>query len=193
MRGRRYIGSIDVSSHVKKSNHTWFVFIRNFNDSSEPLTISTGCRILASNAVAFLEDIKTTINHTPKAVRDISGRAESLIQTMHSNWSRHDQRIEEMKSRKLFFNEMSGLLIRAAEDGIISFLEMKKILRSYRKPTHVEFSSRTAWSLYNAMLAIKLSAPISTVIQKTIEITKLFDKFLQIKIVVTPFVQTEML
>ena len=59
-----------------------------------------------------------------------------------------------MMYRELSVETADSLILRSYEKGIISTLQLPKVLEEWRHPSFEEFEPRTAWSLFNAFTAV---------------------------------------
>lgn len=191
--GLRYFGMMDVRSRSYSTDHSWVIAMENNNDVNGPVQISAGCKIFASGVTAFSDEVSAVISSSAKTLENMPGIVEGIVQQIHSQWNIHDQRIDAMKTHHLSNSEMSTLLVEALESGVIDSQEMLRIIRSYRKPNHTAFASRTMWSFYNACMSVKMSLPAPAMIAATTKLSQLFNKAIHFKPLAEIHVQADLI
>lgn len=191
--GLRYFGMLDIRSRNYTTDHSWVVGIVNSNDKSNPATIIAGCRIFASNALAFSSEISMTRRHTKNMDKELPKLVDSCIRELWQQWNRQDERLECYKRCRVDEMMAHHLILKSFESKIISTRDIQRILHLWRKPKSDRFNSRTAWSLFNCFLISLHELKAQSFIAATIKLTHLFDEKCEFNSIASPFIQPDLL
>lgn len=189
--GKEYFGMFEIRSRNYSPGQSWVLAVSNVNNKKSHLSISAGCRILASGNSAFSDEVSLTITYN--TIDSLGEMIDSTIQKVHSQWNVHDQRIDAMKTYHMGHEEMSGLLIELLQNKLLTSAELEKVFWLYQKPEHEAFSSRTMWSLYNAVMSVKQSLEAPAMISVTTKLSSVFNQAINFKPLTEKHVQPDLI
>lgn len=191
--GLRYVGILDVRSRNYATDHSWVVAAINSNDKSLSASILSGCRIFASNAIAFSAEIALSRRHTKDVRRDLPMIVDKAIEELYSQWNIQDKRLECYRECNIDDKQMHHLVMSAFEGGILSTRDLQRVVKFWRKPKDERFRSRTAWTLYNACLASLKELTVRPLMASTTKLTALFDRLCEFRCIAENIVQPELI
>src|SRR5262249_62091137 len=63
-------------------------------------------------------------------------------------------RIRILMNTELRSEQADSLILRAFEKGLLSYLQLPRVIQEWRRPSFDEFQPRTSWSLLNAFTTV---------------------------------------
>lgn len=145
----RFFGVLDLTSPLV-DGVSLSVGLRNSNDKTFPIGFCCGTRTFVCDNLAFSSEIVVSKRHT-RFGRDrfVEGIAHA-VRNLDEYQSAERQRIETLQQRTLRDDVADAMILRSAEQDIIGWRLIPKVLAEWREPSHDEFKPRTAYSLLNA-------------------------------------------
>src|SRR5262249_27901117 len=135
--------------------------LRTGNDRSLSLQLICGLRVSVCDNMSFSGDfLALRRKHTAGLSLDV---LDPALDRIEAQFGRLDHQIEAWKNRPLFDARAKLLLYEAFVTARVAPLRLlPAAVRFYFQPVHVEFTPRTAWSLYNAVTeTLKTLPPVS--------------------------------
>jgi hypothetical protein len=151
--GTRFFGTLDLATPVA-SGVALAVGIRNSTDKSFPLGFCAGNRVLVCDNLAFRSELLVRKKHTLHGARNFSAAIAQAVMSLSSFREQEAARIQALQTMELAPEQADSLILRSYEKGIISSLQLPRVLREWRAPRFAEFQPRTAWSLLNAYTTV---------------------------------------
>ena len=145
----RFFGVLDLESRII-DGISMAVGIRNSTDKSFPIGMTVGSRVFVCDNLAFHGEIVIAKKHTRfgenRYREGISKAVASLgqYQDAQAAW------IERLRRTTLPRETADSLILRSYEEELIGARTLPVLLQEWRKPSFIEFSDETAWSLWNA-------------------------------------------
>jgi hypothetical protein len=145
----RFFGVLDLTNRIM-DGISLAVGIRNSTDKSFPIGMTVGSRVFVCDNLAFHGEIVIAKKHTrfgeERYREGISKAVASLgqYQDAQAEW------INRLQARRLTRHEADSIILRSYEENLIGARTLPLLLQEWRKPTFIEFSDETAWSLWNA-------------------------------------------
>lgn len=132
------------------------VGLRSSYNKTLPLGLVAGTRVLVCSNLAFHADlINIRRLHTKNASLRFSQDIVGAIKLIPSFQESESKRIEMLKRTTLSEDQAEALILRSVIDRrIIPNRLLPKLVHEWREPTHDEFRSRSAWSLFNAFTTV---------------------------------------
>jgi hypothetical protein len=147
--GLRAFATLDLISPVAPGV-SLAVGIRNSNDQTFPISFAAGSRVFVCDNLAFKAESVVSRKHTRFGRDRFEGALSVVIKSLNAFRDAESRRITLMQSHELASEVADSLILQSFERGIIGARTLPAVIQEYRKPRHVEFEPRTAWSLLNA-------------------------------------------
>jgi hypothetical protein len=152
--GLRYFGMMQVQNGASNGDHAWVLGTRNSHDKSFPGGLVAGMGVFVCDNLSFSGQVKFIRKHTRFIVRDLPGLVQRAVGRLVEHWHDQDARLEAYKNAALTNPQVNDLMIRALDTRAVTVTEIPRVLKEWRKPQHVEFEPRTAWSLLNSFTEV---------------------------------------
>ena len=94
-------------------------------------------------------------------------------------WERTDGEIAAMMVRELSPAHAHHLMVEAVKAYVLPASRLPKVLEAWEEPKHEEFSSRTAWSLFNAFTEVENGAAPRQQMEGTLRLSALLWRELE--------------
>jgi hypothetical protein len=172
--GQRYFGLLEVRHGQSVDDYSWVLGLRNSHDKTFPAGLVAGMQVLVCDNLSFSGEVKLARRHTRFILRDLPSLAHQAVCRIVEHWQQHDQRIERYRETNVTDARAHDIVIRASDVGAITNRQIPDVLQEWREPGHEEFSSRTAWSLFNAFTEA-LKGNLALLPERTTALQGLFD------------------
>ena len=177
-RGAEFFGTLRLNTDIGGVEDLT-VGIRNSNNKKFPLGFCVGRTCFVCDNLAFSSDIVISKRHTRNGQDRYAEGIAHAIKQLHQYQTAETSRITCLRERTLSQTEADSLMLRSAEQDIIGWRALPKVIAEWRNPRHEEFAERNAYCLLQAftegMKESFLSQPNKTAF-KTIELQNLLVK-----------------
>ena len=177
VRGEQYFGLLTVQNGHNSKDYSWVVGLRNSHNKTLPAGLVVGSQVFVCDNLAFSGEIQVTRKHTTHIMAELPGLIEGAVLELTRKWVTKDERIARYRAFALPEAHAHNLIIHALENGAITAIKVPEVVREYHKPSHVEFASRTMWSLFNAFTQVLKGASPMILQERTIKLHNLFDSY----------------
>jgi hypothetical protein len=151
--GTRFFGTLDLATPVA-SGVALAVGIRNSTDKTFPLGFCAGNRVFVCDNLAFRSELLVRRKHTRYGEQRFQQAIAEAVMSLGSFKEAERVRIKAMMDQELRPEQADSLILRSFEKGIISTLQLPRIIREWREPSFEDFQPRTVWSLLNAFTTV---------------------------------------
>jgi len=172
--GARYFGLTQVRGVNDPVDYSWVLGIRNSHDKRFPAGIVAGASVFVCDNLSFSGEVKLSRKHTTNLLRDLPQLAAGAVGKLMNVWHHQGDRIERYKSHRLTDKAAHDLVVRSVDVGACPNRLIPSVLQEWRYPSHEEFRSRTAWSLFNAFTEV-LKGNLCELPNRTERLHALFD------------------
>lgn len=148
--GDRYFGLMQVENGQGPGDHAWILGLRNSHDQSFPAGLVVGSRVFVCDNLAFSGEIVLARKHTRWILRDLPGLVLGGVGQLGGCWHWQEERYAAYRSTLISDAAAHDLVIRALDVRAITATQVPEVVREWRRPEHLEFRRRSAWSLFNA-------------------------------------------
>lgn len=130
--------------------------LRTSYDRSFANGVSIGAAVFVCDNLSFSGDVTFERKHTAGMLRDLSWMISETVATLPTRFGAQSAAFEAFKRQEISDKDAHDLAIRFWDTGAIGVLEIPRLIREWREPTHHEFaqSGKTAWRLFNAATEI---------------------------------------
>lgn len=181
--GLRFFGTLDISACVLNGDSGGVrlaVGVRNSHDKKFCQGMTGGTRVLVCDNLMFTGDIVVTRRHTLRAVEEFEERVAAGVAGLEALAGTEGNRVRRMMDRDLEDRDAHDFVVRAADERVIPWSHVPKVLEEWRRPSHPEFEPRNLWSLTNAFTEVAKARftrnPMRTA-SETIRLTSLLEGF----------------
>ena len=158
--GMKMFGVLDLETSFEGCRFA--IGVRNSNDKSLRLALTSGIRVLVCSNLAFQGEFTPVLAKHSKNFSIIDSLAIG-VDRIQRNFEPLRQQVESWQSRQITDERAKLVIYRAFVEGDLSVPRTlaRDVHRNYFEPTHQEFAPRTMWSLSNAFTsALKSLDPI---------------------------------
>ena len=141
-------GTLDLESPIVEGV-SLSVGIANSTDKSISAKFCAGERVLVCSNLAFFSEVQIAAKHSVNVERRLNERVLTAVASLRPYCTAAQARIEQLQHRTLQRNEADSIILRAFEKKVVKARSLPKLIAEWRKPSHEEFETRTAWSLFN--------------------------------------------
>jgi hypothetical protein len=173
--GSRYFGMFQVANGQNSPDYGWVLGLRNSHDKTFPAGLVAGSGVFVCDNLAFSGEVKFARKHTLRIMSDLPGLASRAVGRLMEKWHSQDTRIETYKNAELRDIDANDIVVRALDARAITTTQLPKVLAEYRRPSHEEFSPRTAWSLFNSFTEVMKGTSLNEFPARTERLHGLFD------------------
>jgi hypothetical protein len=158
--GMKMFGVLDLETSFEGCRFA--IGVRNSNDKSLRLALTSGIRVLVCSNLAFQGEFTPVLAKHSKNFSIIDSLAIG-VDRIQRNFEPLRQQVERWQSRQITDEQAKLVIYRAFVEGDLSVPRAlaRDVHRNYFEPAHAEFTPRTMWSLSNAFTsALKSLDPI---------------------------------
>lgn len=189
---QRFIGIIDLRSReVPDTEKSWVIAVTNANDGKYGVSIYGGCRIFASNALAFHEELCVIGGHSEQVLTNLPVIVHKAINNLHGHWNVNDHRADCYKEHSLTRKEAHDIICQAISSDIVAGREIATLLDTYHNSIP-EFRPRNLWSLFNCIVINLNTLKVERTIERTIQLHQFLDSVAAFKIKASKFIQSNL-
>lgn len=177
----RWFAVLTLAFEGAPADYSLVAGIRNSHDKTFPTGLIVGSRVFVCDNLAFSGEISIKRKHTrniftdlPRLVGDAMGKLGDMRQSQET-------RIAAYKDRQIGDSEAHDLLIRAMDVKVLPNRIVPDVLNEWRKPRHVDFMPRNAWSLFNAFTEVLKQTSPTELPNRTIGLHGLMDALCNLK------------
>jgi hypothetical protein len=149
----RFFGTLDLATNLA-SGVSLAVAIRSSVDKSFPLGFCAGNRVFCCDNLAFRSELLVKRKHTVNGEARFTTAIAEAVTQLGDFQEMESQRIRTMMHAELSSERADSLILRAFEKGIVTTLDLPRVLHEWRNPSYGEFEDRTEWSLFNAFTTV---------------------------------------
>ena len=174
--GTRYFGVLSVTlPNRAESDFGFVVGIRNSHDMTYPAGLVAGTRVLVCDNLCFSGEVKISRKHTRFAERDLRHLTARAVGQLGDKFRGLDQRVLAYKEEPVTDTRAHDIIIRAVDCAAITPAQIPNVLEQWRRPAYEDFTSRTAWSLWNAFTEVFKTVNPHTALRRGEALHGLFD------------------
>lgn len=189
----RFIGLIELlSRHVEDDEKSWIIAATNANDGTDGVSIYGGCRVFASNALFFHEELSVIRNHTEKAFTELEHVVSSAVKNLHEHWSVNEDRAEAYKQFSLTREASHDIICQVIRNEIVAGRDIGSLLLNWHSPFSL-FPGRNLWSLFNCMTKILNGLKPVRMIDRTMKLVSYLDEISKFKNKATKHIQARLI
>ena len=159
--GMRMFGVLDLESGFEGCRFS--IGIRNANDKSMRLALTVGYRVFVCDNLAFQGDFTPVLAKHSKNFNVLDSLAIG-VDRIQRNFEPLAEQVMNWRDTQLSDSDAKLIIYRAFIEGDLEIPKhlAKDVHRNYFNPTHLDFASRTRWSLSNAFTsALKSLDPLA--------------------------------
>ncbi len=149
---------------------------RNSYDRSMSVGIAVGASVFVCDNLAISGDITVLRKHTSNVIRDMESLALQAIYRSQQTYAEILDDAYTMQAMPIDDDQAYRMLGLVYGRGIITPRQIPVAHREWESPTHVDFSDRTVWSLYNAITEALKSAPPQSILERHLSLHRLFGE-----------------
>jgi len=165
--------------HTFKSAETSMglaIGFRNSYDRSMSLAIVVGISVMVCSNLALSGDITALRKHTLHVQKDMQSMALSAIYKSQQVYKEILRDAEAMRLLEMGDDNAHRMLGLVFGRGIMTPRQIPVALREWRTPQHEVFKPRNVWSLYNAITEALKSSPPQSIMEKHLDLHRLFSE-----------------
>lgn len=155
------------------------IALRSSYDKSMAQTLLAGSQVMVcSNLNFYAEHIVKALN-TKNAATALDERLAPAMELVATSLAKQDAFINELKSIEIDDAYANDVMVRAAWDKHITWMDIPAVASAYYEPEHEAFEPRTSWSLFNAFTTAQ--TPLLRIspfkhVRRNIDMTSFFEK-----------------
>lgn len=185
--GMRCFGTIDLQ-HTIMEGVGLAIGWRNALDKSMSAGICVGERVFVCDNLAFNAEIVSLRRHTKHIMRDLPHKVGAALAKLPLYAEAVSKRIGQMQHVMIESEEQVSHVVRlAAQQDVLPWSQMGKVVAAWEQPAHDVFAVRNAWSLYNAFTEVckdRFSKNAVEAANETLRLNALFDSVFGFALVV---------
>jgi len=181
--GNRWFGVLDLSYAGAPADYTLVAGLRNSHDKSFPAGLCVGSKVFVCDNLAFSSEINLARKHTRYIMRDLPRIVGDAMGKLGGMRIAQEKRIDAYKTRDVSDTEAHDFLVRALDMKVIGCQALPHIVNEWRKPRHLDFMPRNAWSLFNAFTEILKAISPTELPNRTIGLHGMMDALCNLKTV----------
>lgn len=175
--GKRAFGLLGLQNGGPVNPDYQLVFgWRNSHDKTFPAAGALGSHVFVCDNLAISGEVTFGRKHTKNAERDLPGLVAAAVARLLDARGLQDKRIEAYKSFNLTDAKVHDILIQSLDVRVVGPVKLTNVLEQWRKPVHVEFEPRTAWSLFNAYTEVLKGLSLAELPRRTVRLHGLLDQ-----------------
>jgi len=151
--GQRLFGLIALEMPgLAQKDYGCVLGLRTSYDKSFANGVCIGAAVFVCDNLSFSGEVTFERKHTTGMLRDLSWMISETVSTLPMRFAAQSATFEAYKRRELEDRDVHDLAIRLWDTGALGALEIPKLIKEWREPTHSEFvePGKTAWRLFNA-------------------------------------------
>lgn len=149
----RLFGVLDIESKLT-DDASLAIGIRNSTDKSMAAGLALGERVFVCDNLAFSSMIVLRERHTKNILSRLSKSINSALSQVPQFTEHRAKQIELLKSETVDDHIADSLILDAAHQKACKVADVFDIRSEWREPSHVDFTPRNAWSLFNAFTEV---------------------------------------
>jgi hypothetical protein len=178
--GGQMFGVLTCSNGKPDRDHALAIGVRNSYDRSLAVGLTLGSRVFCCDNLAFSGEVTMHRKHTVNVFRDLPDLIYRMLSQVSSMRERSDGEIAAMKVRELQPAQAHHLMVEAVKADVLPASRLPKVIEAWEEPKHVEFTQRTAWSLFNAFTEVAKSSAPRAQMDGSLRLSSLFRRELQL-------------
>ena len=128
------------------------VGLRTSYDKTFPLGLVAGHRVIVCSNLAFRGDlVSVRRKHTRYGEQRFRTAIAAAVTRLADFRESERKRVAALQAMVLSTEQAESLILRAHLKDIVSYRLLRKVHHEWQEPSHDEFRSRTAWSLFNSV------------------------------------------
>src|SRR5712692_4815346 len=147
--GSQMFGVLTCVNGKPSADYALAIGLRNSYDRSLSVGLVAGTRVFCCDNLAFSGEVRMQRKHTVHVFRDLPDLIYRMLSQVSSMRGRIDGEIAAMKVRELPPAHAHHLMVEAVKANVLPASRLPKVIEAWEEPRHVEFTPRTAWSLFN--------------------------------------------
>jgi hypothetical protein len=151
--GHRFFATLDLRTRIMEGI-ALAVGIRNSTDKSMPIGFAAGERVFVCDNLSFSSEIVIARKHTRFGEQRFNEALSNAVLGLRQYEAVAQERIDRLRHCDLSEDAANSYLLQAAEQGIVGWRLLPKVIQGYRHPCHEEFKPRNAWSLFNSFTLV---------------------------------------
>jgi len=187
--GDRYFGALQLENGASHDDYALVVGLRNSHDKTFPAGLACGSGVFVCDNLAFSGEVRLSRKHTRWIQRDLPRLVATAVGKLGQLRVKQERRIEAYKNFALSDKDAHDLLVQAVDTQALPCTKLPAALQEWRKPSHDEFSDRTAWSLFNSVTEVlrasrrsageapEKNVPANRILRRTVPLHGLFDRY----------------
>jgi hypothetical protein len=172
--GNRMFGILTCLAPGEGKDYALAIGLRNSLDRTLSVGLCCGHKTFVCDNLAFSGEVSASRKHTINVFRDLPDMIYGMLSKVSTMRERMDDEIAAMKSRQISEMEAHHLMIASLERGVLPASGIPPLLAEWRSPSHDEFRTRTAWSLFNCFTALLKSHSPRAQMERTLALSGLF-------------------
>jgi hypothetical protein len=155
--GQRLFGLMALTMPgLVTSDYGCVLGLRTSYDRSFANGVSIGASVFVCDNLSFSGDVTFERKHTAGMLRDLSWMISETVSTLPMRFAAQSATFEAFKRRDISDKDAHDLAIQLWDADAIGILEIPRLIKEWREPTHQEFAKagKTAWRLFNAATEI---------------------------------------
>jgi len=174
--GGQMFGVLTCGNGVPDRDYALCIGVRNSYDRSLAVGLTVGSRVFCCDNLAFSGEVTMHRKHTVNVFRDLPDLIYRMLSQVAAMRERNDGEIAAMKVRELPPAHAHHLMVEAIRANVLPASRLPKVIEAWEKPLNPEFSSRTAWSLFNAFTEVQKTASPRAQMEGSLRLSSLFRK-----------------
>ncbi len=155
--GMQMFGVLTCANGSEHADYALAIGLRSSYNRSLSVGLTVGVEVLVCLNLAFTGEVSANRKHTVNVFRDLPDLIYRMLSKVSSMQSRIHAEIAAMKERDLTPETADHLMVEAVRRNVLPASNLPKVIDTWEKPTHGEFTPRTAWSLFNAFTEVAKS------------------------------------
>lgn len=178
--GRQVFGVLSCRNGRPDRDYCLAIGLRSSYDRTLSVGLVAGSRVFCCDNLAFSGDVTAARKHTVHVLRDLPDMVYRMLSRVCDQRGRIDLEISTMKERGLNAVEADHLIVEAVRRRAITPSRLTRVLQEWERPKHSEFSSRTAWSLFNAFTEVLRGCSPRAQMDGSLRLSSLFRRELSL-------------
>jgi hypothetical protein len=173
----RFFGLLEVENGARHQDYATVIGLRNSHDKTFPVGLCMGSCVLVCDNLCFSGEVTLIRRHTRFVRRDLPMLIDQAVGKLGDLRRTQDDRIDSYRAFEMTDLLVHDLVINAMDARVIGPTKLPQVLALWRKPEHVEFQDRTAWSLFNAITETLKGTNLHELSRRTQTLHGLFDNY----------------
>lgn len=173
--GAKFFGLLEVRNGNNAEDYGVVIGLRNSIDKSLPVGLALGSHVFCCDNLSFWGEVTIQTKHTRYVWERLPGLINRAVGKLIEQRHTQDQRIEAYKACQLDNLRAHDLIVRAVRSKVVCPSVIGKVIAEWDTPSHVEFQSRSVWSLFNAFTEVLKQASALDLPKRTMTLHGLCD------------------